>query len=52
LKNDIKINLYRIIQEAINNIHKHSQAAAAEVAIEKSDHELVLIKDNGGRFRT
>lgn len=49
--NDIKINLYRIIQEAINNIHKHSKATEVEVKIIKTGTKLKLqIRDNGIGF--
>lgn len=48
LEDDIKINIYRIVQEAINNIHKHSGATEAFVQIQKIEHELILeISDNG-----
>lgn len=47
----IKINLYRIIQEAINNIQKHSKATEAKVEICRNENELKLsVYDNGIGF--
>jgi signal transduction histidine kinase/ligand-binding sensor domain-containing protein len=46
-----EINLYRIVQECINNIVKHSAATEAEVTIRLNAHELhLLIRDNGKGF--
>jgi len=51
LNKDAEINLYRIIQECINNIIKHSNAAEAILNIIKSDRNIsVLISDNGSGF--
>jgi hypothetical protein len=45
---DIKINLYRIIQEAINNIIKHSHAENARVTLSKKEKNIVVeIMDDG-----
>ena len=47
-----EINFYRIIQEALNNIIKHSQASEAHVTMEITDQTLkVTIKDNGKGFK-
>lgn len=49
--NDIKINIFRIIQEALNNIHKHSKATEAKVEIRKIKEKLILqVRDNGKGF--
>ena len=49
---DTKINVYRIIQEAINNIIKHSQAENARVTLTKKEkYILVEIMDNGIGFK-
>jgi two-component system, NarL family, sensor kinase len=46
-----ELQLYRIIQEALNNIIKHAQAHAAKITIqEKTDIICVEIKDNGRGF--
>lgn len=47
----VKTALYRIIQEAIANILQHSQAAAAEIVIERTqDRVRVLVRDMGRGF--
>ncbi len=46
-----EINIYRIIQECINNIIKHSAAEKAMVTAQKWNAELLLeISDNGKGF--
>ncbi len=46
-----EINLYRIIQESINNIIKHSRATEASVRVECRDQSIeVTILDNGCGF--
>jgi PAS domain S-box-containing protein len=47
-KNEVEINVYRIIQEAIENLVKHSEAKKADVSLDYTKGTLrVLIKDNG-----
>ena len=47
----LKIVIYRILQEALNNIAKHSQADSVQVSLSKTDGELELyIEDNGCGF--
>jgi signal transduction histidine kinase/ligand-binding sensor domain-containing protein len=46
-----EINFYRIVQEGINNILKHSMATEATFMVRKSDTELtVSLWDNGRGF--
>lgn len=53
LGNDIKINFYRITQEALANIQKHAKATEAKVEIRKEDDQLILeVWDNGVGFKT
>ena len=48
---DEQVTLYRIVQECVNNIVKHAQAAAARVAITPHGETVrVLIADNGRGF--
>jgi signal transduction histidine kinase/ligand-binding sensor domain-containing protein len=48
-----EINLYRIVQEGINNIVKHSGATEALVAIRREEQAIQLvIQDNGRGFNT
>jgi signal transduction histidine kinase len=51
--NEIKINLYRIIQEAVNNIQKHAEATETRIEIiEEGDVLKLTIRDNGIGFNT
>ena len=46
-----EIHLYRIIQEAINNIIKHSAATEAVIKINRTNHNVfITISDNGKGF--
>ena len=48
---ETEINLYRILQESLNNIIKHSQANTAKIKIEKAEKIIkVSIRDNGKGF--
>lgn len=48
---DVKIALYRIAQEALNNIAKHSGAGHALIAFECQSEKVILsIQDNGCGF--
>ena len=48
---DLRINFYRIVQESLNNIMKHSHATEAEVRVTRYDNRIVLsISDNGLGF--
>ena len=47
----LKTTLYRILQEAMNNIAKHAQASRVDVALLKTGNFIELrIKDNGVGF--
>ncbi len=48
---EYEINLYRIIQESINNIVKHSYASEALIIIDRTGETLTItIKDDGKGF--
>ena len=50
---EAEINVYRIIQESLNNIIKHSAAAEAEIKVKKfADEVVITIKDDGRGFDT
>jgi signal transduction histidine kinase len=49
--NDAAVNLYRIVQECLNNILKHSQAGHVNLCLERDLHEVQLrIEDDGVGF--
>jgi PAS domain S-box-containing protein len=51
LRPEIEINMYRIAQEALNNVQKHAHATTAVVMLQCSDREVVLsVEDNGVGF--
>ena len=51
LSPQLQITLYRIVQEATNNILKHSNASQATVTLLVSDVAITLrVKDNGSGF--
>jgi signal transduction histidine kinase/ligand-binding sensor domain-containing protein len=45
---DVRINFYRIVQEALNNIVKHSDATHASVTVKRAKSAVTLtVSDNG-----
>jgi signal transduction histidine kinase len=53
LEPDVEINLYRIAQEALNNVSKHANASSVSVLLENRERGVVLIvEDNGVGFET
>lgn len=48
---DIKMNMYRILQEGVQNIHKHARAKAVLIEFKIVNEKLTLsIRDNGKGF--
>lgn len=53
LNSYIQISVFRIIQESLNNIKKHSGATKVSIVIELTNEKLnLIIKDNGKGFDT
>jgi len=51
LTNDLELTLYRITQEALANIIKHSRATCARINLSMTENEVLLnIIDNGSGF--
>ena len=51
IDDDLKLNIYRIAQEQINNIIKYAEASFIHINVESDDNLLrVEIKDNGKGF--
>jgi len=50
---ELSIHVYRVVQEALNNVMRHSKASEAVVAVERRDNELhVEVRDDGVGFDT
>ncbi|HEY8226045.1 MAG TPA: CheR family methyltransferase [Pyrinomonadaceae bacterium] len=48
---EIENNLYRIAQEALNNVAKHANASAVDILLERRDkHVVLIVEDNGNGF--
>lgn len=46
-----EVNIYRIVQESLNNVIKHSQATAVKFTVSMSNKSITLyLKDNGVGF--
>ncbi len=51
LQPELELNIFRILQEAINNIEKHAQAKQVKVRIRTRQNEIILkIQDDGCGF--
>jgi PAS domain S-box-containing protein len=51
LPEEVELVLFRITQEALRNVWRHSQATQAEVVLEFSDKRLkITVSDNGNGF--
>ncbi len=47
---DVQVALYRIAQEALNNVVKHSKATQAMVTLRLGDTVRLTVADNGAGF--
>jgi two-component system sensor histidine kinase UhpB len=48
---DLKLNIYRIIQEQTCNIVKHANADAVEISVKPNDHLIeITVRDDGNGF--
>jgi signal transduction histidine kinase len=45
---EIETTLYRIAQEALNNVTKHAQARSVAVLLEKREHTIALVVEDDG----
>jgi signal transduction histidine kinase len=47
----LKVNIFRLLQEAMNNIHRHSQADWVKISLVKRGSSIIFhIEDNGRGF--
>jgi signal transduction histidine kinase len=48
LPNDIEIVLFRVLQESLSNVHRHSGASLVNIRLARSDESVLLeVQDNG-----
>jgi len=49
---EVETKLYRIAQEALNNVHKHAKAKSVEISLDKRGSDLIvlIIADDGRGF--
>ena len=51
LSNEIELSLFRIVQEALNNVSKHAEATTVEVLVEYNGNGIkITVRDNGKGF--
>jgi len=51
LSKDSEINVYRVVQECVNNVLKHSEATTVWLSVKRSGDDLQIIcRDNGRGF--
>ena len=51
MNTDIETVLYRVIQECVNNVIKHSEASVLDISLVKESNEITAtIEDNGKGF--
>ncbi|MEJ8842519.1 PAS domain S-box protein [Lacibacter sp. H375] len=51
MSEQLKLTIYRILQEQVNNILKYSKASTLEIQLLQADYKIVLrVKDNGVGF--
>lgn len=51
LPSDVRMALYRIAQEALNNVAKHSEAGRARISLSQTDEAVrLVIRDDGAGF--
>jgi two-component system, NarL family, sensor kinase len=51
LEKQYQFNIYRIVQEAVNNILKHAEASEINIqVIGQSDHITIMVEDDGKGF--
>ena len=49
LPDDVSVNLYRIVQEGLHNVHKHARATHVSVPLTIRDTEVALVIEDDGQ---
>jgi PAS domain S-box-containing protein len=51
IPDELKLNIYRVIQEQLNNVYKHASASRVQIKMYVEDNQIhILINDNGIGF--
>jgi signal transduction histidine kinase len=48
LPKDVEIAAFRIVQESLTNVHRHSGSSDASVYVDRSEHQLIVEVRDGG----
>jgi len=52
IADDLKIVIYRVVQEALENVARHSKASQVRVSLDRNNNKVELtVQDNGTGFR-
>jgi signal transduction histidine kinase len=51
IKNEIKVAVYRIVQESLTNICKHASATSVQINLQTGTNLILMIRDNGKGFK-
>jgi len=49
LPRDLALSIFRIVQESLTNIHRHSESSTALVQIDRSPREITLVVEDEGK---
>jgi signal transduction histidine kinase len=49
LLSEAEVALYRIVQEALNNVVRHAQASQVDVILERRDGSVIAVVEDNGR---
>jgi PAS domain S-box-containing protein len=49
LERDVEVALFRIVQESLTNVHRHSESQTAEIRLKRAPAEVVLTVSDTGR---
>jgi signal transduction histidine kinase len=52
LSRDLEITIFRIVQAALSNVHRHSGSTTAEVSVSQEDHQVTATIRDGGSPQT
>lgn len=53
LSDELRINIYRIIQELVTNIHKYAEAETVDISLKTDDKTItIIVADDGKGFDT